>query len=219
MPSPPLGLKRSKASTWSALPRTSNAANAARYSHFVSWMKVLLPLFALGLIAIIIVYSSLLRPDDEFSITFTEIATDDDNLRMLSPKFTGMDAKNRTYLVTADTAIQQPDHPEIVDLANVEADIATSDSQWVSVSARDGQLNTEAEWMDLHRNVSVFHSLGYELHSESAYVAFGEGWLESRTPVEGQGPLGTIKAQSLRVEDFGRVIRFTGDVTLVTNLQ
>ena len=81
-------------------------ARIGRHSSFVSIMKIALPLGALVLLGIVLFYSGVFDSRDRLDITFREIATLNNDLRMVSPRITGLDKSGQPYLLTADTATQ-----------------------------------------------------------------------------------------------------------------
>src|SRR3546814_8571987 len=62
-----------------------------RHSSFVSVMKVVLPLGAVALLIVVLVYSGVFDKRDRLDITFREISSLNNALRMVSPRVTGLD--------------------------------------------------------------------------------------------------------------------------------
>ena len=99
----------------------SSQQGAMRYSRFVSAMKLLLPLGALIVLVLLIIYSGTFEDDDQLAITFTKIDSLNDDLRMVSPRISGMDAHGRPFVITADTATQTASNPNRIALDNIQA--------------------------------------------------------------------------------------------------
>ncbi len=188
----------------------------SRYSAFVLGMKILLPALALILVISLFVSSTTFNSRPDIPVTFREVSRLDDDLRMVSPRITGVDKRGRPYVVTADTATQKVDNPNQIFLENIEADLMLDEGgNWLSVSSRFGTLQTEAETLELREEIDVYAANGYEFHAESADMDFRAGSLTSDQPVYGQGPVGTLNANGVETSDNGNKIVFTGGVRVV----
>ena len=60
----------------------------------------------------------------------------------------------------------------------------------------------------------MFYDGGYEFRSDYAQVDIKEGAAYGDSPVEGQGPMGTLTADSFNITERGKVIRFNGSVKM-----
>jgi lipopolysaccharide export system protein LptC len=188
----------------------------SNYSAFVLGMKILLPVLAIILMVSVFVSSTTFNSKPDIVIDFREVDTLSDDLRMVSPRITGVDRRGRPYVVTADTATQQVDNPDKIFLENIEADLMLDEGgNWLSLTSRFGTLQSEAETLDLREEISVFSANGYEFHAQTANMDFGAGSLVSDQPVYGQGPVGTINANGVETSNDGDKIKFTGGVRVV----
>ncbi|MES1990327.1 MAG: LPS export ABC transporter periplasmic protein LptC [Pseudomonadota bacterium] len=184
-----------------------------RHSSFVSVMKVALPLIAVALFTTVLFYSGLFEDRDSLEITTKEITVFNSDLRMVSPRITGLDRAGEPYLVTADTATQDKDAPTHVTLDNVEADLKLKDDDsWISLKSANGRLNTEAQHLTLQQNIDVYMSSGYEFHGTEGTIDFKKGTFTSDRPVEGHGPAGTLSADSMVADNEEQMLTFRGRV-------
>ena len=187
-----------------------------RHSRFVSAMKVVLPLGAVALLLTVLFYSGVFDKRDRLDITFREIASLNNDLRMISPKVTGLDRSGQPYVLTADTATQVKDQPNHIQLDNLQADLKLSgDEEWISLSSTAGLLDSETEKLQLEQKIDVYLSSGYEFHGVSGQIDFREGTFSSDKPVEGQGPAGTLRADSMTANNGEKKIVFTGRVKMI----
>ncbi|MCE9650123.1 MAG: LPS export ABC transporter periplasmic protein LptC [Parvibaculum sp.] len=185
----------------------------SRHSRFVSTMKVVLPLGAIALMATVLFYSGIFDGRDRLDVTFREISSLNNDLRMVSPRVTGLDKSGRPYLLTADTATQAKGQPSHITLDNVQADLKLSDeADWVSLSSASGLLDTETQVLELRQKIDIYGSSGYEFHGTSGRIDFREGTVSSDEPVQGHGPLGTLRADRMTADNGERKLRFTGHV-------
>jgi lipopolysaccharide export system protein LptC len=188
--------------------------SAASYSRVVRALKLLLPLSALMLVAAAVLFVMFYDADDTLTLSFTSVEHLDNDLRMVNPRFRGMDNERRPFLVTATSAIQDVRDPRNVTLENLQADMALSETSWVGLSADSGHLDSEEQTLELEGNISVFTDAGYEFHTQRALVQLEEQRVTSNTEVTGQGPLGTMRADGFVAEEAGDRLRFTGNVRM-----
>ncbi|MEP0707619.1 MAG: LPS export ABC transporter periplasmic protein LptC [Parvibaculum sp.] len=187
-----------------------------RYSRFVSLMKIVLPLGALVLFGVILVYSGVFRSKDKLDIAFREIDTSPSDLRMVSPRVTGVTEDGTPYVITADNATQDPARPNFVTFDNIQADMKfNAEEDWMSLTASGGTYNSEMQTLELVEKIDIFTTWGYEIHGEAATIDFDEGVLRSDSEIKGHGPLGTLRADRMKAEHASQVLRFDGNVKML----
>ncbi|HUN49994.1 MAG TPA: LPS export ABC transporter periplasmic protein LptC [Candidatus Sulfotelmatobacter sp.] len=185
-----------------------------RRSRFVGLMKLSLPLAALVLVALIIAWPQLYSRYDRLNLSFAKVEVGDHELRMASPRYQGMDANGRPYLVTADTATQIGTEHQIVKLTNIHADMALDNGGWATLTAKHGIYHEDEKVLWLEGDVSVYSDDGYEFHSPTATCNVNTGEVSSDDPVKGQGPTGLLDANAFWLADKGNHMRFTKGVKM-----
>jgi lipopolysaccharide export system protein LptC len=185
-----------------------------RYTKFVRLMKIMLPLTAVGLVVAVVLYSAISGFDDRFSFSVEGVSHDGDELEMDKPRLTFTDKEERSYDVTADSAVQNANTPNLWDLSAIIAMLTPNDGSWIRLTSTDGILDSEGELLDLSGIIKVFTRDGYEITAETAKVDFDEGTVVSSDPVAGTGPRGDIEADGFNIEDGGDRIFFRGNVKL-----
>jgi len=185
------------------------------YSRFVKLMKVLLPFFALGLIALVVAWPRL-KSDDTFRIGFASVDfTGNAEPGMDNARYVGTDENRQPYSVTADLARMVGDDNGIVDLELPKADLTLEDGTWLVLTANSGRYSRADASLDLVGGVNLYHDTGYEISTEKLRVDLNVGSAEGRTPLSGHGPFGELKAQGIKLIDKGRVIYFTGPAQVI----
>ena len=187
-----------------------------RYSRFVSLMKFALPVAAIGIFAAVLVYSGIFDTRDKLDISFRpDAAPPNDDLRMVTPRVAGLDSEGRPYFITADTAIQNLNVPEEITLQNLQADLKfVQGTDWLSLSSSSGLLSTQSELLKLDKQVDIYSTWGYEMHALSAEIDFRNGIVTSTQPVQGHGPIGTLRADSMRADNNNQTLHFEGRVKM-----
>lgn len=201
----------SRVGQWEARP-ASAVAGATRYSRFVGVMKLILPLVALGLLAIAIAWPRLYSEDDRFVPSFRDVTAVDDDLHMINPRYSGTDAKDRPFTITAARAVQDVDTPAQVRLDQIEAALDLIEGGELRLTAAEGIYDADAAQLDLGGGISVYSERGYELHAREAHADLEAGALVGEGPIHGQGPTGQLDADRLEVFDRGARLLFTGNV-------
>ena len=198
---------------WSARARAS-AVDAQRYSRFVSLMKRVLPLAAAALVAAILIYAIQPRQQDRnrVAMTFQRLGIVNNDLAMIQPRLTGNDTSGNPYVVTADDAVQDRGHSKAARLKNVEGDETLKDGTWIDVTGTRGILNAKKRTLALDGIISVYSTGGYELHTTSAQVDMASGIIVSEVPVNGQGPLGTFRADRFKADRKAKRVFLYGNV-------
>src|SRR5690606_6036806 len=106
------------------------------YSRFVGLMKWGLPLLAALRVLPVLAWPGVLKRKEGFQLSFSGLrGLGEEQLTMLNPRFMGVDRKDQPFVVTADSANQDPADPRRVTLERVQADITLTDGSWLSLIA------------------------------------------------------------------------------------
>ncbi|MCB9987910.1 MAG: LPS export ABC transporter periplasmic protein LptC [Rhodospirillales bacterium] len=199
------------------LNRPRKIESTARYTRFVRWMRVVLPLMAVGIVGILMAWP---RVEETFE------AIPKENLipqavigknELVSPRFESEDESQQPFTITATRALQSSDDPDMVLLEQPMADITLKSGDWIAVESQKGTYRQEKKQLMLTGAVKLFHDQGYELQTEKLLVDLQaqEAW--SDQPVSGHGPAGTLQASGMQAENISERLIFTGPAKLVLN--
>jgi lipopolysaccharide export system protein LptC len=133
-------------------------------------------------------------------------------VRMVNPRFTGRDARGNPILITARTAERPETGSETTELAFPQLDFEDQDNPSSRVQAERGVLDQAARTLDLIEGVSFTTDNGYRFETQYARVFVDDGRVLGERVIMGEGPLGSIRAQSFEILDGGDRVVFTGDV-------
>ena len=190
----------------------------ARYSRFVGFMKLVLPLSAAALVATVIAWPDAYRPDDGIRIALADLTLlENGQPGMERVRYVGTDDSNRPYLVTADSVREEGVDNDHFILHNLQADLTLEGGAWVTLMATTGTYRRDLRTLGLAGTVNIYSDNGLELHTESALVDLAGGSAKGEHPVQGQGPFGALNANGFRLTDGGRRIVFDGGVRLVVD--
>jgi lipopolysaccharide export system protein LptC len=197
----PIGQKPPQRSRldWNARSRTT-VGEAERYTRFVSVMKRVLFGLALLLLGAVIAYGLQPRQQQKMTMIFEKMGMVSGDLVMLKPKLNGIDSAGNPFVVTADTAVQNPKNLRQATLKNVEADVSLKDGRWLNLTSPHGKLDSDAKTLQLWGPIAMFTDDGNEMHTDLANVNLVKGIVIGPHHVTGQGPQGTYEADRFRIE-------------------
>ena len=191
--------------------RIFSKGQMARRRFLMRWTKRLLPVLALGLLSAVALWPEFERAEDRGRVSFRRIAASGpEAVRVVDPRYQGIDEQGRPFNLTASVARQQGD-ANIVDLDRPRADLLLNGGEaWVMLESRDGRFDRARNHLDLAGDVTLWHDNGTMLVTDSAAIELQGGNAEGDSAVAAQGPFGTLTAQGFRLRDRGQVVQFTG---------
>ncbi|MCY4287922.1 MAG: LPS export ABC transporter periplasmic protein LptC [Aestuariivita sp.] len=196
-----------------------NTGDLDPYSRRVNFLKLTLPLVALGLLSTTFLLSRSIDPMD--ALPFGD-AADPERLseqRVTKPRFVGLTERGHEIIVRAEVA-----RPEtggrFADAEDVTAFITLSKNptKRVMLQSKSGILDHERKVARFVGDVRITTSSGYELTTAALESSLDELRVESEGDVQGQSPLGQLAAGKMVVYEDSRTqetsIRFTNGVEL-----
>ncbi len=172
------------------------------YSRVVAWMKILLPLVALGLLSTIFLFSKKSDPTEDLPIRTRAILEEKESEQ----------ASNATYSATMDdgalltlrAAMTRPD-PDAADglvASDFAAQMDMTDGSRINLSSPDAALDNEASTATLRGGVRIISSTGYTIETDTLKAATNRIAAESEGPVTATAPEGTLTAGRMVITDL-----------------
>jgi lipopolysaccharide export system protein LptC len=196
--------------------RTTGDQAAAR-SRLVRRLRIALPIVALVLIAAFFFNTRSNQADEAFLDDFKDISASAEELRMASPRFTGIDDKGKPFEITADSALQNTSVKDVVSLDRPRA-VQGETGESTVVTADKGVYRSNVNILELNDDVTLQHDVGvdaYLFRSPSATVSIKDEIVTSDSGVGGEGSDGsTLTADHMKAYNAeGRVV-FEGNVRM-----
>jgi lipopolysaccharide export system protein LptC len=192
-------------------------AMAARHSRMVRVLRIAVP-GAVILAMAVIVFVSVFNP---FRMLLPKLPLDMGNLvvsgtkiTMESPHLSGYSPDRRPYEVWAKTATQDVTDPDHVELKTLRAKVLMEDQSTVTLDALNGLMDTKQQLLDLHKDIYLQTTKGYEAWLSQAFVDMGKGTVTSDEHVDVKWADGTLSADKLKITGGGEVVRFDGHVVM-----
>ncbi len=186
------------------------------YSFFVRFMRLALPLVAIGIIGLLLSWPRVeetLDPIPKEALVPQTVGKNE----LVNPRFESADSKNQPFTITAERAIQSARDPSVVLLEKPMADITMNNGAWLAAEATEGAYRQNADKLLLQGHVKLFHDKGYEMLTEKLLLNLKSREAWSDQPVYGQGPAGTLQATGMQANAETDKLIFTGPVKLVLN--
>ena len=192
-------------------------AAAARHSRMVRILRIAVPAAVLLSMSMIIGIS-IFNP---FRMLLPKLPVDVDNLvvsgtkvTMESPHLSGYTPDKRPYDVWAKAAIQDVTDPDHLELKILHGKMLMEDQSTLTLDAKKGFMNTKDQTLDLHDDIFLQTSTGYEARLSQAFVDMAKGTVTSDQHVDVKLTNGTLTADRLRITGGGEVVIFEGNVVM-----
>lgn len=195
------------------------AGRGLTYSQTINWLKVLLPLVALGLLSTMFLFARSVAPTSTIPFAKVELEERAKDQRITTPFLTGQTTFGDDIEVTAGSARPDSQNPRLSEVENLNAEINYASGSNLTLVAREGFVNASDMEADLSGTVEITSSTGYRFRSETLTLNFNTGTAISNSEIYGDGPFGefTAGAMELKVdeEDVNGRFLFTNGVKLI----
>jgi lipopolysaccharide export system protein LptC len=170
------------------------------HSRLVLWLKITLPLVALGLLATLFLLGRTVRPEDAIPYASVDVEDRLRTPRLTQPEYAGMTEDGAALTIKAAEA-----RPGVA--GSDDAGEATAISGLIemplggtaTMMAGAGRLDSAAARVILTEGVSLTSSTGYRLTMPGAAVALNQTDVTSQGAVLASGPLGRIEAGGMHL--------------------
>jgi lipopolysaccharide export system protein LptC len=192
-------------------------AIAARHSRMVRILRIAVPaavMLALAAIVAVSVFNPFRMLMPKLPLDAGNMVVSGTKITMETPHMSGYTPDQRPYEVWAKTATQDLTDPDHLDLKTLRAKVLMEDQSTVTLDALTGLYDTKEQQLDLHKNIFLQTSTGYEARLSQAFVDMGKNTVTSEEHVDVKLPNGTLTADKLRITGGGEVVRFEGHVVM-----
>jgi lipopolysaccharide export system protein LptC len=135
-------------------------------------------------------------------------------ITMESPHLSGYTPDQRLYELWAKTAVQDLSDPDRVELNKMRSRILMRDGSTVALDASTGLFDNKAQTLELHDDILLKTTTGYEARLTEAFVDINKNTVDSDEHVDVKLTNGTLSSDRLHVSEGGAVVRFEGNVVM-----
>ncbi|HKO70620.1 MAG TPA: LPS export ABC transporter periplasmic protein LptC [Bradyrhizobium sp.] len=193
-------------------------AIASRHSRMVRLLRIAVPgtvILALAVIIAVSIFNPFRMLLPKLPVDMGNLVVSGTKITMESPHLSGYTPDQRPYEVWAKTATQDVTAPDHVDLKALRAKVLMADqTTTVTLDARDGSMDTKQQLLQLHKDIFLQSSAGYEARLSQAFVDMAKGTITSEEHVDVKLLNGTLTADKLRITGGGEVVTFEGNVVM-----
>ena len=192
-------------------------AMAARHSRLVRILRIAVP-GAVGLAMAGVIGISIFNP---FRMLMPKLPLDMDNLvvsgtkiTMEAPHLSGYTPDQRPYEMWAKTAVQDVTDPDRVELHKLRTKLLMQDGSTVFLDSLTGLFDNKAQTLDLHKDIFLQTTTGYEARLTQAHVDLVKNTVDSNEHVDVKLTNGTLSSDRLHITNGGEVVLFEGNVVM-----
>jgi lipopolysaccharide export system protein LptC len=192
-------------------------AIAARHSRMVRMLRVAVPaavILAMAAIILVSIFNPFRMLLPKLPIDIGNLVVSGTKITMESPHLAGYSTDRRPYEVWAKTAIQDVTDPDHVELKTLRGKVLMADQSTITLEAVKGLMDTKQQLLDLHKDIYLQTTAGYEAWLSQAFVDMGKGTVTSDEHVDVKWADGKLSADKMKITGGGEVVRFDGNVVM-----
>lgn len=209
--------ERAREEALAALSPSASVASGPVWDIFIRLMQVVLPLVAIVLGGVTLLWPVLNETEVSFTLSKDEVAKSDGVIRMTNLSYAGTDAINRLFRVEAASGQQENPQAPRVRLTDIRAEMELQPETPATVKARTGIYRIKEGTLVLVGGVHVNTANGYRLDMAGAEVDLKSHRATGQGDIVGMSDLGQLRAGQMEINVDSREGTFDGGVQLTIN--
>lgn len=173
------------------------------YSRMIAWLRIILPLAALGILSTLFLLSRNVDPTQTIPFSQIDLEERARDQQVTAPSFSGATLRGDLIAFTAATARPDPQNASRLEAAELSARINLRGGTEITFSALQGIVDDTADEAQLIGGVVVTSSTGYRIITESLTSGMRELRAETDGKVEAEGPPGQFSAGKMQLTTEG----------------
>jgi lipopolysaccharide export system protein LptC len=185
-----------------------------KHDRLMKLLRIGLPILIATLV-LFLVFAPITSPngDVSFMLAKDNVAMSRERLRVTAATYRGEDSKGRPFQITAGSAVQKSSQDPVVKLNDLNARIQMEEGQ-ATLSANAGRYDMDKEVVQVDGPLTFQTADGYRVEANDVAVGLKSRKLASGGAVQGQLPLGTFSAGSMRADLEQRTVTLEGRARL-----
>jgi lipopolysaccharide export system protein LptC len=183
------------------------------YGWVTKGLRVLLGLAILAVLVAVLLWPIFDSPSHDVAPPPPDVSTV--NNELVNPKFEAVDGSGQPFTLTADLAVQNRDHADLVDLTAPQGVLHLTTGATLTLTAPRGFYRQDQKVLDLAGGVTLISSEGHRATTEAVTLDLTHSTLEGHRPVTVDSPLGTLQAARVSGTGAGMVLTFHGPATMI----
>jgi lipopolysaccharide export system protein LptC len=189
---------------------------ALRHSRRVRFIRLVIPLGLIAMVAIAIAAATLnpLRMLTSLPVDYSGLVVSGTKVTMQAPRIAGFTSDSRPYEVTARAAAQDVANPDTIELQGLHGKSEMPDKTAFELTADIGIYDSKSEMLTLRQNIILKSTSGFDVYLSEATIDVHSSDVVSEKPVRVVMQQGIINANRMEVADSGGTIKFGGGVNM-----
>ena len=191
---------------------TKNFARARRHSIVVRTLRWLLPL---GGAAVVLIYVLTMMETIGWVEGLPQVALPKiipENLTMHNPRYEGFNKDGGSYVVTADTAVQDFADNTQIQLKGIKGDLTDAKKVKTNLTAARGVYDTKEGVLELLDRIDIVSDNGMRARLSRATVLTKVNVITTKEPVIVEMPTGSIRSNRMTIQTKTREMTFLDTV-------
>jgi lipopolysaccharide export system protein LptC len=191
-------------------------AMAARHSRMVRTLRIAVPgtvAFAMAILIWIAAFNPF-RIAMPKGLDMGNLVISGTKITMEAPHLSGYTPDQRPYEMWAKTAIQDVTDPDHVELNKLRTKLLMQDGSTIFLDSLTGFFDNKAQTLDLHKDIFLQTTTGYEARLTQAHVDMVKNTVDSDEHVDVKLTNGTLTSDRLHIVNGGEVVVFEGNVVM-----
>ena len=190
------------------------------YSHVISWLKIILPLLALGILSTLFLVARTIDPAQNLPFAEVDVEGIAREQRIGSPNFSTVTDDGSAISLSAESARPDPKNTDRITGTRVNAGIDLPGGERIDVVAAEMELDNTAGAATLKDGVTITTSDGYVMQTRQVQIALDATRVVSQTRTTVEAPIGNLSADSFELSrqaenDQPYALVFKGHVKLL----
>lgn len=172
----------------------------ALYSRFVFWLKIILPLAALGLLSTLFLLSRQVNTTPTIPFSQSDLQDRTRDQQITAPSFAGTTPEGDLITLTAQSARPVLGENGQLTLQTLDMRMQMSAGGEISLRADSGVLTQSDEAVRLSGSVRITSAAGYDIRTDTLEGGLRALWLRAPDGIEAEGPPGQLRAGAMRLD-------------------
>ena len=163
-------------------------------SKVVAWMKIILPLAALGLLSTLFLLSRSIDPSRSIPVSQIDIEKRAQEQGASNPTFSGVTDTGDQITLSARKAVPNNDDMGKVLAEQINATLTLQSGAEIDITSQSAKVDSTAFTVQLSGDVRLVSSNGYDIQTDVLNARFDVLYSDTPGPVSGSGPPGDLQA-------------------------
>ena len=194
------------------------------YSRSIFFLKIVMPLTALGLLATVFLFTTERTIPGGLTFSQADLETLEQGMQITKPRFSGSSEGGDVYNFTADIVFPDAPRPEIIEAVGLSGQIVYLQGTTMQLSAGKAEFVLSEKTMSFTEGISIVFSDGFRVTAENLLADLSKSNMTTAGPVKANSPMGVIESGNMRIEtdlendEESRMIWFEDGVRLSINV-